>query len=314
MSFLIFSDNAKQKPFVATSHTSELGFSVLEKLKNWKLMKTISSAEAKVLIVHVSDGGDDGGLAVKIAGLIETQAKESFVVPEYYFKNKAMECLASIINEEKNQKKALRNLLTVPAGKEILAQIILSPHDPVDKREMGVIKKEFDIPPHKLLPYQVHVAFDYIIEENALLQKELEKLRVKLDEDLINSLKVKNKKLELRVDKHKAKKEFFSKSVTQVNEAKYRGFFGKRKLAKLKKEIEASQEFDQGYYQKSYVNVVKLENPIEDFIIYGLPEFRKPNEYFSPDAYIKKYDDVRAAGIFPFLHYIRHGKKEKRAL
>lgn len=45
----------------------------------------------------------------------------------------------------------------------------------------------------------------------------------------------------------------------------------------------------------------RIEQRIEDF------------KDFDPEAYLKLNPDVREAGVDPLLHYINHGRSEKRA-
>lgn len=48
------------------------------------------------------------------------------------------------------------------------------------------------------------------------------------------------------------------------------------------------------------------------FIRYGWKEGRNPSDYFNTNYYLNLYEDVRALGMNPLVHYLLYGKKEGR--
>lgn len=80
-----------------------------------------------------------------------------------------------------------------------------------------------------------------------------------------------------------------------------------------KKIIEASGLFDNKFYLKNNHDArVSSEISIDHFVKYGLNEDRKPNEEFDPIWYRNYYEDIKENKFNPFIHYILHGKMEKR--
>ena len=68
------------------------------------------------------------------------------------------------------------------------------------------------------------------------------------------------------------------------------------------------EEWFSKYYSinKSSVDLVKYY--LNDYLNYGL----NPSPDFDSMWYLEKYEDVKKAGINPFVHYIKYGKKEGR--
>lgn len=57
-----------------------------------------------------------------------------------------------------------------------------------------------------------------------------------------------------------------------------------------------------------------MRNPLSDYLTHGWREGRDPNRWFSSDAYLSLHEDVRTAGVNPFVHYIQFGKQEGREI
>lgn len=59
-------------------------------------------------------------------------------------------------------------------------------------------------------------------------------------------------------------------------------------------------------------------NPLDHFVLHGFKEHRMfkgpmPEDNFDSEWYLEHHQDVKAAGMHPWVHYIRHGKFEGRA-
>ena len=55
-------------------------------------------------------------------------------------------------------------------------------------------------------------------------------------------------------------------------------------------------------------------NPIDHYAAQGWREGKDPNPNFSTTWYLAQYPDVAAAGTNPLLHYLRHGRAERRRM
>ena len=51
---------------------------------------------------------------------------------------------------------------------------------------------------------------------------------------------------------------------------------------------------------------------LEHYMTCGWREGRRPSASFDGEAYLAAYPDVRAAGVNPLAHYLRHGRLEGR--
>ena len=74
--------------------------------------------------------------------------------------------------------------------------------------------------------------------------------------------------------------------------------------------VKFSGLFDEDYYSKNY-NI--KTDPIVHYLHYGWKEGKNPSKYFNTNFYLSKYKDVRSSNINPLIHYILHGKNEKRS-
>ena len=75
--------------------------------------------------------------------------------------------------------------------------------------------------------------------------------------------------------------------------------------------------FDEKWYTESYFNDPNLDenfSPIFHYLIEGASKEYNPNPIFSTSYYFTMNKDVKRKGVNPLLHYIKHGKKEKRQI
>lgn len=54
-------------------------------------------------------------------------------------------------------------------------------------------------------------------------------------------------------------------------------------------------------------------DPVEHYLWLGARMGRKPSPFFDAEAYLAANGDIARAGVNPFLHYIRYGRREARA-
>jgi O-antigen biosynthesis protein len=77
--------------------------------------------------------------------------------------------------------------------------------------------------------------------------------------------------------------------------------------------IAASGLFDRNWYLERNPDVrASGVNPLRHYIRHGASEGRDPNPLFDSDWYLDQNRDVRAAGVNPLVHYLRHGAAEGR--
>lgn len=77
--------------------------------------------------------------------------------------------------------------------------------------------------------------------------------------------------------------------------------------------IEQSNLFDMCWYKDKY-NPNQNINPILHYLITWKETFNDPASFFSTEFYYQTHKDVRKAGMNPFVHYIKYGKKENRKI
>ena len=71
--------------------------------------------------------------------------------------------------------------------------------------------------------------------------------------------------------------------------------------------------FDKQYYLDHYPDVRAAGvNPLKHFIRHGWKEGRNPSQRFDPTYYLDQNPDVRATGMNPLTHYLRYGITEGR--
>lgn len=77
--------------------------------------------------------------------------------------------------------------------------------------------------------------------------------------------------------------------------------------------IAASGLFDRDWYVENNSDVRAAGiDPLLHYLRHGAAEGRDPNPLFDSDWYLDRYPDVRAAGANPLVHYLRHGAAEGR--
>lgn len=77
--------------------------------------------------------------------------------------------------------------------------------------------------------------------------------------------------------------------------------------------IRASALFDAAWYRARYRDVAQAADPARHFLDLGGPLGRDPGPGFASGFYAQSNPDVAAAGLVPFLHYLRAGQAEGRA-
>jgi hypothetical protein len=71
--------------------------------------------------------------------------------------------------------------------------------------------------------------------------------------------------------------------------------------------------FDPAYYLKKYPDIRNAGmNPLKHYLVFGWKEGRDPSEKFDTKYYLISNPDVKQAGINPLIHYLEFGKKEGR--
>lgn len=76
--------------------------------------------------------------------------------------------------------------------------------------------------------------------------------------------------------------------------------------------IEASGLFDPDWYRATYGKALGTDDPIDHYIASGWRRSFWPGPLFDGPAYLESNPDVRAAGLEPLEHFIRHGAIEGR--
>jgi hypothetical protein len=80
-----------------------------------------------------------------------------------------------------------------------------------------------------------------------------------------------------------------------------------------KEQALVTRDFDALYYAAEYPDVLlPPQSLLEHFCAYGWREGRNPNAYFDTVSYLLANDDVAAAGINPFYHFLSYGITERR--
>ena len=67
--------------------------------------------------------------------------------------------------------------------------------------------------------------------------------------------------------------------------------------------------FNESWYHRAYG--VAKEEALEDYLNQGWKMGRDPGPKFSTEQYLKKYEDVRQAGVCPLLHYLQYSYGEE---
>lgn len=74
--------------------------------------------------------------------------------------------------------------------------------------------------------------------------------------------------------------------------------------------------FDPSFYRDNYKDLSGMndDDAVRHYCHTGWLEGRNPNDWFDTCVYLALHDDVRHAGIDPFLHYLGWGRAEGRAI
>jgi len=74
-------------------------------------------------------------------------------------------------------------------------------------------------------------------------------------------------------------------------------------------------QFDEEFYAREYPDTLAHQNSLTShFFEIGWVEGRNPNQHFDVVSYLAKYPDVAASGQNPFVHFLRQGSYERRAV
>jgi lipopolysaccharide biosynthesis protein len=77
--------------------------------------------------------------------------------------------------------------------------------------------------------------------------------------------------------------------------------------------IRSSLLFDANWYLERYPDVRAAGvDPALHYVRHGAANFRDPSPFFDSAWYLAYYSDVAASGMNPLVHYLRHGAKEGR--
>jgi hypothetical protein len=69
--------------------------------------------------------------------------------------------------------------------------------------------------------------------------------------------------------------------------------------------------FDVAFYGRRYPDVAAAGmNPFVHYLLHGAAEGRKPNPWFDPGHYLARSAAARQRGGDPFLDYLMHGRHE----
>lgn len=68
--------------------------------------------------------------------------------------------------------------------------------------------------------------------------------------------------------------------------------------------------FDVKWYLKTYTNV--SGEPLTHYLKIGWKQGYNPSDKFNAQSYLEKFPDVKASGMEPLTHFLRHGRREKR--
>lgn len=72
-------------------------------------------------------------------------------------------------------------------------------------------------------------------------------------------------------------------------------------------------EFDANWYRASYPDILGDDEALLlEYMTTGWENGRDPAATFSTTYYLDKYKDVARKGVNPFVHYVKHGRKERR--
>ena len=88
------------------------------------------------------------------------------------------------------------------------------------------------------------------------------------------------------------------------------------KLSKNQKEyeiVEKSGLYDHEYYSnQSRTKFLTPTQGLLHYLKYGYKKGHNPSKKFNGNTYLKKYPDVKEAGLNPLVHYLKYGKNEEK--
>lgn len=76
--------------------------------------------------------------------------------------------------------------------------------------------------------------------------------------------------------------------------------------------IRRSAQFDETFYRTTYPDVPATVDAVQHYCDVGWSQGRDPSQDFSTRYYLETYDDIQAAGMNPFFHYVTAGADEGR--
>lgn len=83
-------------------------------------------------------------------------------------------------------------------------------------------------------------------------------------------------------------------------------------LTGLRRLVMESGLFDADWYRLQPPGLDWDEDPLDHYLNKGWLDGRSPSEKFNGEMYLYWYPDVRKLGANPLVHYLQHGKKERR--
>jgi glycosyltransferase involved in cell wall biosynthesis len=73
------------------------------------------------------------------------------------------------------------------------------------------------------------------------------------------------------------------------------------------------EHFDEQYYISQNPNIPFNQGAFYHYMNFGWKDNLDPSPFFSTKYYLQVNQDIQSAGINPFVHYIRHGRRERRS-
>ena len=161
---------------------------------------------------------------------------------------------------------------------------------------------------------------------NDFKNKEIQNLKYEIDKrekDLQETLKITHKKdkqiielnqLTLQYEKQNKKinQEVFElKQVYLKNNMTFKNFIKYNINYYL---VKFSKYYDNNFYAKKYFDNNVEINYINHYLDIGWKLGYNPSEFFDTNLYLILHKDVKNAGINPLIHYLRHGRFEKRSI
>lgn len=80
------------------------------------------------------------------------------------------------------------------------------------------------------------------------------------------------------------------------------------------RKLRAASAVDAEYYRSQFDHAGRVRDPVLHYVLFGADEGLDPAPGFSTRFYVNAHPDVKAAGLNPLAHYIKHGAAEKRRI